>query len=158
MTAEAIITAILAIYPHMSHNNRQCIEQRRVRIEAQLDEAFVRYTDIPREVLASVAFAETHLGCDAGEGGNWGAPISPRARHTAGTHMHAVQALHRGMGVCHTLDGAIQRFRVGFCTPRRQTSRREVWARAESYLARVNALATRIRARAVTPPGDDLTP
>lgn len=158
MTAEAIITAILAIYPHMSHNNRQCIEQRRVRIEAQLDEAFVRYADIPREVLASVAFAETHLGCDAGEGGNWGAPISPHARHTAGTHMHAVQALHRGLDVCGTLDGAIQRFRVGFCTPRRQTSRRDVWARAESYLARVRGLAARIHARAETPPGDDLTP
>jgi len=140
MTASLILSAILALFPYMSGNNRRCIENNRARIEAQLDETSARYPDVPREVMAAVAFAETHLGCDAGEGGNWGAPISRHRRHTAGTHLHAAGALHRSLAVCGTVDGAIMRFRVGLCNPRRQTTNTRVQQQATNYLRRVRAL------------------
>jgi hypothetical protein len=63
---------------------------------------------------------ETHLGCDRASGGNWGAPISPNRRATAGTHMHAGRALATSYRVC-TVNGqnswrrAISRFRCGRC-------------------------------------------
>ena len=144
MSAPLILSAILAIFPHMSKNNRPCIEANQARIIAQLDDAFTRYPDVPREVLAAVAFSETHLGCDAGEGGNWGAPASRHTRHVPGNHLHAAGALHRSLIVCGTLDGAIMRFRVGLCAPRRQTSHVEVRDRAERYLRRVRQLEARI--------------
>lgn len=147
MTAAAILTAILAIFPYMSGNNRACIIEHRARIEAQLDEAFTRYPDVPREVLAAVAFSETHLGCDAGEGGNWGSPISRHARHTPGNHMHAAGALHQSLLVCRQLDGAIMRFRVGLCDPLRQTTNELVRYRALRYRANVRRLEAAIRAR-----------
>lgn len=148
MSSALIISAILALYPYMSGNNRSCIERNRARIEQQLDETVAAYPDVPRLTIAAVAFAETHLGCDAGEGGNWGAPISRLRRHVAGTHLHAAGALHRSLVVCGNVDGAIMRFRVGLCNPRRQTTNVAVQRRAHAYLQRVRALEQRIQARA----------
>lgn len=74
---------------------------------------------VPPGVLLFVGFAETHLGCDRNEGGNWGAPISRFRRHTAGTSQHAAIALRRSYEVCHTWEGAIGRFRSGVCNPPR---------------------------------------
>lgn len=148
MTASLILSAILALFPHMSGNNRACIATNRARIEAQLDESHARYPDVPMELLAAVAFSETHLGCDAGEGGNWGAPISRTRRHVAGTHLHAVGALHRSLAVCGTLDGALMRFRVGLCDPRHQTTNLVVREQAATYRRRVRRLETAIVRRA----------
>jgi len=144
MTSSLILSALLAIFPYMNGNNRACIEQNRARIAAQLDETHAAYPAIALETMAAVAFRETHLGCDAGEGGNWGAPISRLRRHTAGTHMHAAGALHRSLAVCGTLDGAIMRFRVGLCNPRRQTTNLRVRAQAEAYLRKVRSLEREI--------------
>lgn len=148
MTSALILSAILALFPHMSGNNRACIEQNRAHIAAQLDETHAAYPDVPLEVMAAVAFAETHLGCDAGEGGNWGAPISRDRRHTAGTHLHAAGALHRSLAVCGTVDGAIQRFRTGLCDPRRQTANLRVREQATTYLRTVRRLEAAIVRRA----------
>lgn len=148
MTATLILSAILALFPYMSGNNRACIATNRARIEAQLDESHARYPDVPMELLAAVAFAETHLGCDVGEGGNWGAPISRTRRHVAGTHLHAAGALHRSLAVCGTLDGAVRRFRVGLCDPRHQTPNVRVRQQAAAYLRTVRRLEGAIVRRA----------
>lgn len=66
------VTAILLMFPHMSGNNRQCIIDHRPQIEQVLTEAQRQYPEMPTEVFAAVGFMETHLGCDQGEGGNWG--------------------------------------------------------------------------------------
>jgi hypothetical protein len=137
---ELIISAILALFPYMSGNNRACIEQRATQIAAALSEAHASYPQIPSDLLASIAFHETHFGCDRGEGGNWGAPISRFRRHTAGTHMHAAAALAASLRICGTLEGAINRFRVGLCTPNTRTRRQ-----ADRYRRRVLALQQRIR-------------
>ena len=113
MTPENIIIALLNIFPFMSGGNRACIQRRQEAIVEALHEA--SNLGVPVEVITAVGFRETHLGCDAGEGGNWGAPIDPQHRHTAGTHMHAAQALMTGFEVCRTWDGAIRRFRTGEC-------------------------------------------
>ena len=115
ITVADVITAILALYPYMSGNNRQCIVDHRQQIETVLVEAQNRFPDMPTEVLAAVGFMETHLGCDQGEGGNWGAPASPTQRHTPGTPMQAAVALWHSYEVCGTWEGATSRFRTGLC-------------------------------------------
>lgn len=115
ITAAEIITAILAVYPYMSGNNRQCIIQHRPQIEQVLVASQAQYPDMPMEMIAAVGFMETHLGCDRGEGGNWGAPISPTQRHTAGTPLQAATALWHGYQTCGTWEGAASRFRTGLC-------------------------------------------
>jgi hypothetical protein len=117
ITAADVVTAILALYPHMSGNNRQCIIEHRPQIEQVLVEAQRQYPNMPTEVFATIGFMETHLGCDRGEGGNWGAPISPRQRHIAGTPLQAATALWRSYEVCGSWDGAARRFRTGLCRP-----------------------------------------
>ena len=110
-----VVTAILALYPYMSGNNRQCIIEHRSQIEHVLVEAQRQYPAMPTEVFASIGFMETHLGCDQGVGGNWGAPISSAQRHVAGTPMQAATALWRSYEVCGSWDGAARRFRTGLC-------------------------------------------
>lgn len=117
ITAAEVITAILVLYPHMSGNNRQCIMERRAQIEQVLVEAQRQYPEMPTEVFATIGFMETHLGCDQGEGGNWGAPLSPQQRHIAGAPIQAATALWRSYQVCGTWDGAARRFRTGLCRP-----------------------------------------
>ena len=117
ITAAEVITAILVLYPHMSGNNRQCIIERRSQIEQVLVEAQRQYPAMPTEIFATIGFMETHLGCDQGEAGNWGAPLSPQQRHIAGAPIQAATALWRAYQVCGTWDGAARRFRTGLCRP-----------------------------------------
>ena len=136
MRPEQVLAAILTLFPHMSGNNRPCIERRHERIVQQLRETTA--AGVPAPLMASVAFIETHLGCDRHEGGNWGAPIDRRHRHTAGDHMDAAQALLTGLQRCGTWDGAVSRFRSGLCRTRRTYVLR--------YVHNVNALVRRINA------------
>lgn len=109
------VTAILALFPYMSGNNRQCIIENRTQIEQVLTEAHQVYPNMPTEVFIAVGFMETHLGCDAVGNGNWGAPISSTQRHIAGTPMQAATVLWRSYEVCGSWDGATRRFRTGLC-------------------------------------------
>lgn len=150
MTPESIVLAILAMFPHMSGNNRRCIETQQSRIVQQLREVSRPYEPgapvPPVELTAAVAFAETHLGCDLHEGGNWGAPIDAQHRHTAGTHMNAVRVLSQSYRVCGGWDGAILRFRTGLCDPRRSPSER-VRRQGARYLRVIHRLMDGIRAQ-----------
>jgi hypothetical protein len=97
--------------------------------------------------MVAVAFSETHLGCDYGEGGGWGAPVDRHHRHTAGTHLHAAAVLARGMEVCRGDElGAVRRFRTGLCDPRRQSSSAVVGRVGEAYGRRVLRIAARLEA------------
>jgi hypothetical protein len=151
MNPDTILAALLYLFPHMSGHNRQCILDRRPRIIQQLEEVGRPLVEpgemgviAPREIVAAVAFAETHLGCDNGEGGNWGAPIDPQHRHTAGTHIHATIALIHGYQACHTWDGAIMRFRTGLCDSRTSPNP-AVRAQGLRYLRSINRLVSRIQ-------------
>lgn len=136
MTPAQVLAAILSIFPHMSGNNRACIEERRDRIVQQLTETAA--AGVPAPLMAAVAFMETHLGCDPHEGGNWGAPISRTHRHTAGTHLTAAHVLVVGLARCGTWDGAVSRFRSGLCRTQQPYVLR--------YVRGVNALVRRIEA------------
>lgn len=147
MTGAELVTAVLALWPVMSGNNRACIEARRARIAEQVEETARAYPRVRASVLVAVAFSETHLGCDYGEGGGWGAPIDRHHRHTAGTHLHAAAVLARSLEVCHGDElGAVRRFRTGLCDPRRQSSSALVGRVGEAYGRRVLALAARLEA------------
>lgn len=154
MSPEAILAAILALFPHMSGNNRRCIETQQSRIIRQLREVSEPVEPEapvpPTELTAAVAFVETHLGCDINEGGNWGAPIDPQHRHTAGTHMHAVRALSRGYRACGDWDGAVMRFRTGLCNPKRSPSP-TVREQGTHYLRVIRSIVERMRAYSLVP-------
>jgi hypothetical protein len=141
----ALVTAVLALFPVMSGNNRQCIEDRHDAIARQVDETVRAFPSVRPEVMVAVAFSETHLGCDRGEGGGWGAPIDRHHRHTAGTHLHAAAVLARSMVVCRGDElSAVRRFRTGLCDPRRQSTSAIVGRVGERYGRRVLALAERL--------------
>lgn len=145
MSPAIILSALLQLFPHMSGNNRQCIERDRERIVAQLDDLRNNPPNgvvVPIDVIVPVAFLETHLGCDAHEGGNWGAPISAARRHTAGTHRNAARILVVGFQRCGTWEKSIYRFRTGHCT--RRGLRADVAAIGDQYLRRINALRRRL--------------
>lgn len=148
ITPEIIVAAFLAIFPHMNGNNRRCIEQQQTRIVHQLREvaqpSAPELPVPPVELTASVAFLETHLGCDVNEGGNWGAPISATRRHTAGTHMHAVRVLSIGFVRCGSWEGAVRRFRTGLCNPERQSRNPVVQRQGRLYLQAVNSIMDRL--------------
>lgn len=152
MSPETIVVAILALFPYMSGNNRACIETQQARIVQQLREVSEPYEPgapvPPTELTAAVAFAETHLGCDIHEGGNWGAPIDAQHRHTAGTHMNAVRVLVRGYQRCGSWDGAVLRFRTGLCNPQRQSSSPRVRHQGAHYLRVIHRIVERIRQHA----------
>lgn len=115
----ALITALLTLFPHMSGNNRQCIIHTQARIVQVLQMSQQQYPNVQPEVLFVVGFIETHLGCDANEGGGWGVPISRNRRHTAGPPVYAAMILNRGLEVCGNIHGAVHRFRTGLCRHRR---------------------------------------
>jgi hypothetical protein len=145
MSGWALVAAVLALFPVMSGNNRACIEDRHDSIARQVDETARAFPTVRPEVMVAVAFSETHLGCDAGEGGGWGAPIDRHHRHTAGTHLHAAAVLARSMQVCGGDElSAVRRFRTGLCDPRRQSSSALVGRVGERYGRRVLALAERL--------------
>lgn len=112
--AQLLLTALLQLFPYMSHNNRACIVRNFDSI-AEVAEAAERDNGVPAAIMLSVGFLETHLGCDRNEGGNWGAPISPTRRHVAGAPRQAAVALQHGFERCGSWVGAISRFRSGRC-------------------------------------------
>lgn len=148
MSGWALVAAVLSLFPVMSGRNRACIEDRHERIAQQVEETARAYPRVRASVLVAVAFSETHLGCDYGEGGGWGAPVDRQHRHTAGTHLHAAAVLARSLEVCHGDElGAVRRFRTGLCDPRRQSSSAVVGRVGEAYGRRVLALAARLEGR-----------
>jgi hypothetical protein len=150
MSPATILTALLHLFPYMNGNNRQCIETQQARIISQLNDLTNNpplEIVVPLEVIVPVAFRETHLGCDAQEGGGWGAPISASRRHTAGTHRNAARILAVGFQLCGTWDRAIYRFRTGHCT--RRGLRADIAAIGDRYLRGINALRQRLQETAV---------
>ena len=117
LTAAQIVTAILAMFPAMSGNNRECIIARRTRIENHITAAQRQFPEMPSEVFASIGFIESHFGCNPRSGGSWGVPISPSRRNIAGTPLQAASVLWHSYQACHTWDGAARRFRTGLCRP-----------------------------------------
>jgi len=109
--ARLILAAILAFFPRFP--TRQCVIDNTEAIVQHAVNA--EQYGVPAGVFLIVGFAETHLGCDAGEGGGYGAPIDRFHRHTPGTPEHAARALAASYRVCHTWEGAISRFRSGQC-------------------------------------------
>jgi hypothetical protein len=107
-----LLVALLSLFHQFP--TRSCVEQRFDRITEQAQNAENKY-GVPSGILMTVAFHETHLGCDANEGGGWGAPISRFHRHVAGTPNHAANVLRRSFDVCRSWEGAINRFRCGAC-------------------------------------------
>lgn len=134
--SELLFLAILLIFPNTP--SRTCMESRREQIILSAASSSSTY-QVPIGLLYSVAFNETHLGCDRGSGGCWGAPIDPQHRHTAGTSDHAALALKHGFERCHTWAGAVSRFRCGLCVcPNR----------FDNYTDRVMSLSRRLYTRA----------
>lgn len=130
----ALVLTLLAIWPRMAA--RRCLESRADEIADHLETGRTAH-GVPPEILASVGWHETWLGCHPGEGGGWGAPIDVRHRHTAGTPEHAARALARSYAVCGTWRGAVTRFRSGLCRLPAGDSR-------EQYVASVMRLARRL--------------
>jgi hypothetical protein len=111
-TATTLLFALLALRPHSPA--RHCIDARHDVIVAQATAVSERY-GVPVAVLLVTAFNETHIGCDRGEGGGWGAPASRTRRHVAGTPDNHASALALGYRRCHTWEAAIAHYRTGLC-------------------------------------------
>lgn len=141
----ALLLAVLTAFPVMNGTNRSCIETNLAQIEQQVAEAIRTYPRVRPAYFIAIAFIETHLGCDRGAGGNWGAPISATRRHVAGTHMHAARLASRSLEVCRGDElSAARRFRTGLCNPLRQSSSAEVGRIGEQYGRRVLRIAARL--------------
>lgn len=110
-----LVTAVLMHFPHFP--TRQCIIDRREIIANAIEESIREFPELDPEVLVAIGFSETHLGCDANEGGNWGAPISPTRRNVAGTPLQAARILWHSYQACGTWEAAARRFRTGLCNP-----------------------------------------
>jgi len=110
-----LLVSLLALGPPAPV--RACLRERAPAIAAQAAEAAAA-TGVRPALLLAVGWAETHLGCDAREGGNWGAPISRHRRHVAGRAIHAARALAWGLRRCRTELGALEHFRCGLCVCR----------------------------------------
>lgn len=137
MTPAAILSALLAIYPH--GRGRYAVARTRPAIEAQLAAAHAA-TGVPLPILAAVGWAESHLGTDRASGGSYGAPVSPMRRHVAGNATHAARSLATSYRVCGSWPEAVTRFRTGLCRPR-QPALRIV---GEAYTRNVLRLAATI--------------
>lgn len=111
--AQLLFAAILLIFPNTP--SRACLMAHQANIEADITRSSATYS-VPAGLLVSVAFNETHLGCDRGSGGCWGAPIDAQHRHTAGNSDSAARVLRTGYDRCHnSWRGAVSRFRCGLC-------------------------------------------
>jgi hypothetical protein len=145
--AALLLTALLGIFHHFP--TRVCVVERSVRIAQAAEDAYAT-RHVPQGLLLSIAFHETHLGCDEGEGGNWGAPISRYRRHVAGSPDDAARILEHGFTACGSWLGSAQRFRSGLCQGTRAT---------RSYGPNVLRLARRLYEGAGQPvPPELLTP
>ncbi len=114
-TTALLLAALLALFrPPADIRARLALHHDHI---VQVATAAAAHHDVPVGVLLVVGLSESHLGEDHGEGGNWGAPISPTRRHTAGTPDHAARALASGFRHCHTWLGAVAWFRSGACRP-----------------------------------------
>ena len=114
MIGVQILYALLLLYPGPQS---RCIELRFQSIAASAMESEQLY-GVPVEVFLATSFLETHLGCDPGSGGGFGAPISRSDRHTAGTAASHGSALALGLRQCGTAHGwlaAVSHYRTGRC-------------------------------------------
>ncbi len=93
---------------------------------------------VPVGLLLATGWMESHLGCAAGSGGNWGAPRDIRHRNIAGTPDHAARALARSYVVCGSWSRAVGRFRSGLCAAPHN----------RDYVATTLSLAVNVYARA----------
>ena len=134
MTRTLLIT-LLAMWPR-GFPTSTCVTARRDAIAATVDESAARW-HVPPALVVAVGFSETHLGCDANEGGGFGAPLDAHHRHTAGTVDTAVRILARSYAVCGTWPRAVTRFRSGMCVL-------PAGDRRIPYTARVLRLAARL--------------
>lgn len=110
--ARALLLALLALFHRTPH--RACLAAHVDEIVRRAERAQAAH-GVPPGVLLAVGFLESHLGCAPGSGGNWGAPVSPAHRHTAGTSDHAARSLATGYRVCGTWAGSVGWFRCGRC-------------------------------------------
>lgn len=142
--ASILLATYLAFFHHVSPPSvRACIDRNADAIAARLTLG-ERIEGVPAGVMLVVAFRESHIGCDAGEGGNWGAPASRTRRHDPGTPMQAVAALGWSYDVCGDWLGAVARFHSGLCRP---------WQpRHRAYVAAVRAHVLRLYAAVGSPP------
>lgn len=113
MNTAAILAMLLVLRPHSPAQS--CIDRRHDEIVEMATRSSTAY-QVPVALLLVVGFNETHLGCDAGEGGGWGAPIDAEHRQTAGTSDSAASALALGHRECRTWLGAVSHFRCGRCS------------------------------------------
>lgn len=123
-----MLVLYLGFFRNLSAGTAERLEQRRDRIVENLVASELSH-GVPAGLMMVVAFNETHLGCDAREGGNWGAPISATRRHVAGTPLQAARVLARGGRHCGSWPGAVSFFRTGLCRP--------VEERHKPYVSRV---------------------
>jgi hypothetical protein len=137
----ALLAALLAVLPPIPHPQRERIHEQTDEIIAKATASSARYS-VPPSVLLVVAFMETHLGTDDGEGGGWGAPIDAQHPHQAGTSDHAARILARGRKVCGSWRGAMSWFRSGKCLPPPE---------AEGYVRNGMRLIERVHGRAGLP-------
>lgn len=121
MSAAVLLMTFLGFFRNYSNPAvGRCIESHLTQIANNAAEG-ERLHGVPAGVMLVVGFMETHLGCDRNEGGNWGAPIDPQHRHTAGTPLQAAHALAVSYQRCGGQDWAraVGRFRSGLCAPSR---------------------------------------
>lgn len=144
--AAILLAALLALFPRAASVRR--IEARQNEI-ARVAQVAAEAHHIPVSVLLVVGFMETHLGTDANEGGNWGAPIDAHHRHTPGTPDSAARILEHSLTACHTWPGAISRFRCGLCVCPERTA---------PYTHNVMHLIARVHNRAGVPVPAELQP
>lgn len=110
---QLLFAALMAMFPHSPAVG--CLRTNEAQIVVDAQAASSAY-GVPAGLLYIVAFRETHVGCDAASGGNWGAPISSTRRHTAGNANSAASALALGYRACRSSwRGAVSHFRCGLC-------------------------------------------
>ncbi len=112
MDAIKLLFALLAVCPHCPRE--AAIRRAAEHIAETADDAEESY-GVPAGILVTIAFLETHIGTDAGEGGGWGAPTDARHRNVAGTAFNSAHILATGFATCHTWFRAITYYRSGHC-------------------------------------------
>ena len=138
ITVKLLLVALLSMFPRFP--TRQCIIDHSESIVQQVTQA-EQTRHVPPGILLMVGFQETHLGCDANEGGGWGAPISRFHRHVAGTSDDAARILVHSYEACGNWIRAITRFRSGACSLTPDDYRMPYVHRSESLINRLYARA-----------------